>query len=125
MYSSLGGSFYSVVDRQPSDRFRGSMNQGDFFSQYSIVKIAQQFQDLKRRTRLVSSDQQLVNMSEHNKSRYVAILIATVTIAVVDISGYVFFRVSPYSINDVGLSLLGIFSGFVGLVAYERVRTGG
>lgn len=101
------------------------MNHGDFFSQYSIVKIAQQFQDLKRRTRLVSSDQRLVNMSEHNKSRYVAILIATVIIAVVDISGYVFFIVSPYSINDLGLSLLGIFSGFVGLVAYERVRTGG
>jgi hypothetical protein len=64
-------------------------------------------------------------MSEQNKSRYVAILIATVIIAVVDISGYVFFRVSPYSINDVGLSLLGIVSGFGGLVAYKRVRTGG
>ena len=51
-------------------------------------------------------------------------LIATTVIATLDISGYVFFRVSPYSINDVGLSLLGIVSGIVGLAAYERVLMG-
>jgi hypothetical protein len=63
-------------------------------------------------------------MSEHNKSRFVSILIATAVIATLDISGYVFFRVSPYSINDVGLSLFGIVSGVVGLAAYERARMG-
>lgn len=63
-------------------------------------------------------------MSGHNKSRFVSVLIATTVIATLDISGYVFFRVSPYSINDVGLSLLGIVSGIVGLAAYERVHMG-
>ena len=61
-------------------------------------------------------------MLERGKPRFVAIFIATAAVLVIDISGYVVFRVTPYGTGDAeGLSLLGVVAGVVGLAVYDRV----
>ena len=61
-------------------------------------------------------------MLERGKPRFMAIFIATAAVLVIDISGYVVFRVTPYGTGDAeGLSLLGVVAGVVGLAVYDRV----
>ena len=63
-----------------------------------------------------------MHVLERGKPRFVAIFIATAAVLVIDISGYVVFRVTPYGTGDAeGLSLLGVVAGVVGLAVYDRV----
>ena len=63
-----------------------------------------------------------MHVLERGKPRFVAIFIATAAVLVIDISGYVVFKMTPYGTGDAeGLSLLGVVAGVVGLAVYYRV----
>ena len=61
-------------------------------------------------------------MLERGKPQFVAIFIATAAVLVIDISGYVLFKMTPYGTGDAGgFSVLGVVAGVVGLAVYYQL----